>query len=68
MDNNTSKMPLLRKAIDSAVKSHELEGFVFTAGEKKEFEEIVCGKRTLEERRNKYLELGRSLGRKSDHA
>ncbi len=68
MSNKTSKMLLLRKAIDSAIKSHEMEGFVFTDEEIKEFEDIVCGRRTLEEHRNKYLELGRSLGRKSEHA
>lgn len=58
---------LLRKAVDSAIKSHKVEGFVFTDEEMNEFEEIVCGRRTLEEHRNKYLELARSLARKGNH-
>ena len=67
MKKDISESAKKRKAVDSAISSLKMEGFVFTDEEMKEFNEVVCGRMTLEEHRGKYIEIGRSLGKKGGH-
>lgn len=55
---NIDEMIKRREAVESAIKSLEMEGFEFTESELKDFDDLASGKITFEQHRQKYIALG----------
>ena len=62
--NDLEKQRKLREAVEYAIRTHEIEGFVFTEEDKEEFERIIRGEITLEESIKKHLEAAYAEGKK----
>jgi len=68
MQGNISEIIKRREAVESAIKSLEMEGYQFTEDEKEDFEDLASGKITFEQHRQKYIELAKQFAKAEQNA